>query len=194
MTLSGDYYYTLFDNQIFPDYDSKVNTAIIENYLEKSASHSIQLENKIIFTQNFDIKIGYNYLDAYKIDNGIKINLPFNAKHRWIANTSYSTKNDQWQIDITYRWYDSRKLPSTEGYPENLQLKSSSPRYQQLDFQLTKRWKKFQIYSGIENIIDSRQNFPILGYETPFGQFFDPSFNWGPTKGREMYIGIRHSF
>ncbi|MBL0101484.1 MAG: TonB-dependent receptor [Saprospiraceae bacterium] len=65
--------------------------------------------------------------------------------------------------------------------------------YDQIDFQITRRWKIFQIYGGIENIFDFRQEFPILGYDQPFGEYFDPAFNWGPTKGREFILGEVYS-
>ena len=65
-------------------------------------------------------------------------------------------------------------------------------RMAQGDMQLTKRWKKLELYGGVENITNFRQVFPILGSEDPFGSFFDSSFIWGPTRGREFYIGFRY--
>ncbi|MBK8700515.1 MAG: carboxypeptidase-like regulatory domain-containing protein [Saprospiraceae bacterium] len=193
ITLSGDAYHTYFQNQIFPDYDKEVNTAIVQNFFGRSVSKSYQLENKWIFTPQFDVKLAYNFLEVYREVEGIKQDLPFIPRHKWTANTSYSTPNDHWQIDLTYRWIGSKRMPSTENYPEQYRQPASSDPYQQLDFQLTHRWTDLQIYGGIENIFDFRQDFPILGYDQPFGNFFDPAFNWGPTKGREFYLGVRYS-
>jgi len=78
-------------------------------------------------------------------------------------------------------------------YPEQYRLPDVSVPYQQIDLQITRRWKDVLIYGGIENIFDFRQEFPILGYDQPFGQYFDPAFNWGPTKGRAFYLGVRYS-
>ena len=94
---------------------------------------------------------------------------------------------------MTYRWIGSKQLPSTANYPEQYRVADVSKPYQQLDLQITRRWKDVQIYGGIENIFDFRQSFPILGYDQPFGEYFDPAFNWGPTKGREFYVGVRYS-
>ncbi len=193
ITLSGDAYLTYFQNQIFPDYDTEVNTAIVQNFFGKSVSKSYQLENKWIFTQQFDVKLAYNFLEVYRELEGVQQDLPFIPRHKWTANTSYSTPNDHWQIDLTWRRIGSKRLPSTVNYPDPYKQPSSSDPYQQWDLQLTHRWTNFQLYGGIENIFDFRQKFPILGYDQPFGNFFDPAFNWGPTKGREFYLGVRYS-
>jgi outer membrane receptor for ferrienterochelin and colicins len=50
ITLSGDAYLTFFQNQIFPDFDKEVNTAIVDNFFGQSVSGSFQLENKWIFS------------------------------------------------------------------------------------------------------------------------------------------------
>lgn len=193
ITLSGDAYFTFFQNQIFPDYNSITNAAIVQNFFGKSVSNSYQIENKWIFTPQFDMKLAYNYLEVYRVNDGLRQDLPFVPHHKWTANTSYSTPNDKWQFDVTYRWIGSKIMPSTAHYPEQYKQPSQSKPYAQLDFQVTKRWKSWQLYSGIENIFDFRQKFPILGFDQPFGEYFDPAFNWGPTKGRELYIGLRFS-
>jgi outer membrane receptor for ferrienterochelin and colicins len=193
VTLSADAYLTYFQNQVFPDYDKVTNKAFVDNFLGKSVSNSFQIENKWEFSSQFDAKISYNYLDVYRVNEGVKNELPFVSKHKFIANTSYSTKNDHWQFDLTYRYNGSKNLPSTKGYPDKLRVASKSPAYHLADLQITRRWTKYQIYGGIENIFNFRQNFPILGYDNPFGTYFDPSFNWGPVKGRELFLGFRYS-
>jgi len=193
ITLSGDAYVTFFQNQIFPDFDREVNTAIVDNFFGQSVSKSFQLENKWVFSPQFDVKVAYNYLEVYRKVEGVRQDLPFVPAHKWSANTSYSVPNDRWQFDLTYRRTGSKTLPSTTNYPEQYRLPDVSVPYQQIDFQITRRWKDVQIYGGIENIFDFRQEFPILGYDQPFGQYFDPAFNWGPTKGREFYLGVRYS-
>lgn len=194
LTISADAYFTFFQNQIFPDYDSKANTAIIQNFKGKSKSHSYQVETKMEFSQNFDFKIAYNYLDVSRHVNGKSTSLPFVSKHSFIANTSYNSSEDKYQFDCTYRWHGPKRLPSTEKYPSNYIAPTYGEAYGQIDFQFTRRWSSIEIYTGMENIFDFRQKFPILGYENPFGEYFDPSFNWGPTKGRELYLGLRWYF
>ena len=62
--------------------------------------------------------------------------------------------------------------------------------YYLVNAQLTKNINKFSIYIGCENILDERQENPIISAENPFGKYFDTSNTYGPTKGREIYIGL----
>ncbi len=118
--------------------------------------------------------------------------LPFVPRHKAMANVSYSTASDFWQFDLTYRWVGEKRLPHTHNYPVAYRVEHQSEAFSTVDFQMTRRWKKLEIYTGMENIFDFRQTFPILAYQDPFGEYFDPSFNWGPTKGREIYLGLRY--
>ena len=49
----------------------------------------------------------------------------------------------------------------------------------------------FEIYLGAENILDFRQDDPILASDEPFSPYFDSSIIWGPIFGRMIYGGIR---
>jgi len=191
ITLSADAYYTIFQNQIFPDYDRAVAIAYLSNFRGKSVSKSLQFESKFSFRQQYDLKLSYNYLDLYQIRNDTKVELPFVPNHKILVNNSYTTQNDKWQFDLTYKWFSEQRLPVTINHPPEYRLSEFSQSYSNTSFQITKRWEKFEIYSGVENIFDFRQEFPILASDDPFGLYFDPAFNWGPTKGREFYIGVR---
>lgn len=192
ITLSGDFYLTMFQNQIFPDYDREVATAFIYNFTGESVSKSFQLESKFSFQQRFDLKLAYNYLDVYQVREGEKFELPFVPNHKLLLNNSYSTADDQWQFDATFKWFSEQRLPLTVSHPEQYRIDDFSEAYSLINFQITKRWPKLQIYGGIENLFDFRQEFPILASDDPFGPYFDPAFGWGPTKGREFYLGLRY--
>ena len=190
----ADGYLTMFQNQVFPDFDRAIGKVFINNFTEKSQSRSIQVENKWEFSQQVDFKWAYNYQWAARDAEGQMIALPLIPRHKAMAQTSYSTKDDKWQIDLTYKWRGEQRLPVTTDFPDQYKQDEYSPSYSMLDMQLTKRWTRFELYGGVENIFNFRQNFPILGSDDPFGQFFDSSFNWGPTKGREFYLGFRYKF
>ncbi|MEE9438551.1 MAG: carboxypeptidase-like regulatory domain-containing protein [Saprospiraceae bacterium] len=187
-----DGYLTYFQNQIFPDYDRSVGKVYIDNFKKESKSKNIQIENKWEISQQFDFKWAYNYQWTAREVEGKLISLPLIPSQKVLAQVSLSTVDNAWQGDLTYKWTGSKRLPNTVDYPSEYQQPENSPSYSQVDFQLTKRWSKFEIYTGIENILDFRQEFPILSSDKPFGRYFDSSFNWGPTKGREFYFGVRY--
>jgi len=60
-----------------------------------------------------------------------------------------------------------------------------------LFLQITRRFKRIDIYAGSENITNFVQNNPIIAPENPFGQYFDSSIIWGPIIGRMFYAGLR---
>jgi hypothetical protein len=51
--------------------------------------------------------------------------------------------------------------------------------------------KRFEVYLGGENILDYRQDNPILGADDPFGPSFDTTFVYGPIFGSMYYAGLR---
>lgn len=191
-TFIVDGYLTFFQNQVFPDFDREVGKIFINNFTQESYSRNIQIENKWEFTPQIDFKWAYNYQWTAREIEGEMVSLPLVPLHKVLSQASISSKDNLWQGDFTFRWIGSKRLPDTEDYPIQYKQESDSPSYSQVDFQLTKRWTRFEVYGGIENITNYRQNFPILGSDEPFGPFFDSSFNWGPTKGREFYIGFRY--
>ena len=191
-TISADGYLTRFQNQVFPDFDRELGKVFINNFNEQSESRSIQVENKWEFSDQIDFKWAYNYLWAARLFENEMLRLPLVPNHKILSQVSLTTSDDRWQADFTYRWTGNRRLPLTDDFPAEYKQPENSPSYSGVDMQLTKRWTKFELYGGIENITNFRQAFPILGSDDPFGPFFDSSFNWGPTKGREFYIGFRY--
>lgn len=186
-----DFYRTQFQNQIFPDYDTDPTKAIISNFTGTSVSNGFQVELYTKFYSRFEVKSAYNYLDVYRIMNGGKIILPFNPTHKILTTLSYKPITNKWHVDVNIHWFSKQRLPNTNNNPIEFQRPDQSQPYSLFNAQFTKNWKKFEAYIGCENIFDFRQTQPIIGWQNPFGPYFDTSSVWGPTRGREVYIGIR---
>jgi outer membrane receptor for ferrienterochelin and colicin len=189
--LSGDYYRTDFENQIFPDYDTDPTKAIIENFTGTSVSNTFQAEIYLNFWQQFEFKTGYSFLDVYREIEEEKVLLPFNPRHKVVTTLGYKPTSKKYHLDMNIHWYGQQRLPNTQGNPSEFQRPNFSDNFMLFNTQFTYTLKKFEIYAGCENIFDFRQERPILGWQDPFGQFFDTSSVWGPTRGRELYLGVR---
>jgi len=189
--LAVDYYYTAFQQQFFPDYDREVATAIVSNFDGDTRAHGAQVEGKLDFSQGWELKASYNFAQVERSIEGNEQLLPFIPRHRIMAALTY-VPNPKWQFDLNLHAYGSQRLPSTANYPVELQQRSESPNFSVLTFQLARKWDRWEVYGGVENMFDFRQKRPILGWENPFGQYFDPSFIWGPTRGREWFMGVRY--
>jgi outer membrane receptor for ferrienterochelin and colicins len=191
-TLSVDFYSTRFQNQFFPDYDTDPAKAFIRNFEGVSRSNGLQAEASFVFFRRLEVRAAYNYLDVYRVEDGIRVSLPFNPRNRAMAAVSYNTGNKHWQLDMNTHWFDRMRLPNTSSNPVEYRRPSYSVPYATVNMQLTYRWKTVELYSGCENIGNYRQANPIISAMQPFSKYFDLSSVWGPTRGREFYFGVRY--
>jgi hypothetical protein len=191
-TASFDFYHTQFQNQFFPDYDSNASIAVISNFAKPSISNALQTEITASALQKLNFRVAYNFLDVYRIINAQKVLLPYNARHRLLAVASIHSKKPLWQVDLNAHWYGKQRLPNSKSLPEDLRQPDFSKPFTILGLQYTHTFKKVEVFGGCENVLDFRQIRPIIGYQKPFDTYFDTSFAWGPTRGREAYIGVRY--
>ncbi len=192
LTVTADAYHTRFKNQIFPDYDSQPGQILLFNFTETSASNAFQIESNFKFDERYEVKFAYTYLDVYRMTNEVKTPLPFNSKHKFMTTFSYQPSNKKWHLDGSLHWHGVQRLPNTEAYPVEFQQANTSSPYTQINVQFTKSWKQFEVYAGVENLLGFRQEYPILSWQDPFGEYFDTAFNWGPTVAQEYFIGVRY--
>ena len=159
-----------------------------------AASNVFQIESNLTFFNNLDFKIAYKYIDQYFYHKGMKMQQEFNSKHRVLSSVSYSPRDRNWNINMTMQWFGKQVLPSTKDYPEEFRRPSESDPYTVINGQLSKNFKHFELYAGVENLLDFTQTDPIIDPQNPFSPYFDTSYIWGPTNGRTFYIGFRLLF
>lgn len=191
--INFDFYRTVFSNKIIPDYEANTLAVTFVNNNE-SASNVFQVESSFTILNNLDLKIAYKLIDQYYYQNGIKVEQYFSPKHRVLSSVSYSPYDRNWNINFSFQWFGTQSLPSTKDYPVELQRPSQSEAYSILNGQFSKNFKHFEAYIGVENIFDFTQSNPIIAPQNPFGQYFDTSYIWGPTTGRNFYLGFRLLF
>lgn len=191
-TLVADLYHTRFQNQFFPDYDAAPTKVIIRNFEGISRSNGVQIEASLRYRKQWEWKAAYNYLDVYRVENAARTSLPFNPRNRVMTAISWRSKIERWQLDMNLHWFDKMRLPNTAANPPEFRRSPYSEAYATLNMQLSFYWKKLNLYAGCENIADYRQANPIISAHKPFGPYFDLSSVWGPTRGREWYIGLKY--
>ena len=189
-SISVDFFQTLFSNQFFPDVITEPGKAFIRNFTGKSVSNSAQAEANLKIFEIIEAKLCYNFLEVYRVENEKREWLPFNPMHRVVAALSWRPLSDNFYADFNFHAYDKQRLPATLSSSGNLNGAWSDP-YAIFNGQLTWKHKTLEIYGGVENIFDFRQLRPIAGWENPFGPNFDTGSVWGPTRGRELYLGFR---
>ena len=189
--LTFDFYKTKFLNQIFKDYNKEPNEVYIGNFTGESSSNAFQAEIGFEIFKIIGTKTSYNYIDNYIIQEEEKINLPFTPKHRITNTLSIKPLSKKWHLDINHHYYSKQNIPMTCCNPPEYQQPNESEPYNVINTQFTYTIKNTDIYVGCENINNFRNEKQIISWGNPFGQYFDTSTAWGPTKGRELYLGLR---
>ncbi len=192
-TLSLDYYYTLFQDQIIADLESSSDGRVIfrnQDFNSWGQSAQIQLDAEPI--ANLDVRLAYryNYSEA-KYGSEIK-STPLNSFHRAFINIAYNLK-DSWHFDYTLNFRGKQRIPNTDWLPETYQLDSESPVYFLSNAQVRKIFNdNFELYVGVENIFNYKQENPIIAPFQPFSKNFDASIIYAPIFGRNFYGGLRY--
>ncbi len=189
---SLDMYRTVFQNQIFPDYDLDATRAFVRNFTGTSISNGLQAELGLAFFKRVGLKLAYNYLDVYRVIEEERVQLPFNARHRVHTSFSYEPLNKGYHVDVNVHWMGEQRLADTSGNPPEFQEPDFSNPFAVANVQFTKVFSQVEVYAGVENLFDFRQLRPIRSWQDPFSPYFDTSNVWGPTRGRELYLGVRY--
>ena len=197
-TFIVDYYHTNFQNQAVADMYTSGSFIYIDNLLPggRSFSRSLQVELQIEPLKGLQAKAAYKYLDVRSTYDNVLLPKPLTPAHRAFLNLGYASAFDKWRADFTVQWFGQRPLAhvtSTHAHGSGQEYTPEmAPRYATLNTQLTRAFKRLDVYAGVENLTDYRQPNPIDGAANPFGPAFDAAMVWGPVYGRLSYVGLRY--
>lgn len=165
-------WYTYFNNQIIPDYDTDPNKIIYDNLNGYSVSKGVSANLEFNFWQRLKGNLGVTVQDVAKYEKGGSGKY---AKQRpvltesWSGNwaVSYSFPLAGLTIDYTGNLYGPMRLPLISDYDPR---KPVSPVWSLQNIQLTKWFSsRFEVYAGVKNLL-----------------------NWTPTKGNPFLIARAH--
>jgi len=193
-TLNAEFYRTDFINQTITDLDRNPNSIYFYNLDGKSYSNSFQIDLQFEPIQKLVLTAAYRLNDVKTTYNGKLEEKPLQSPHKGYFNLMYDTPENTWNFDLTVEYNGGGRLPNTEQNPENLRLKTHFPDFTIVNAQITRRFKKLDIYIGVENLTGFVQKNPILDAKNPFSNYFDSSMIWGPIFGRMFYAGVRVNF
>lgn len=191
MAVSLEAYRTDFLEQVIVDLDSDVNEVRFYNLDGKSFSNNLQLEITSQFLKGLDAKVAVRYTDVKYTIGGELRTKPLVSRYKGLFVASYQTPLKKWQFDFTWQLNGPGRIPSTAANPEGYRMEDRFPAYSIINLQVTKYFRTWEIYTGVENLTNFRQSFSVLGADQPFGEYFDSSLIWGPLHGRKIYVGLR---
>ena len=197
-TLAVDYFYTHFVQQMIVDLDQDVHAVHYyalnggyNGYGNRSRSHSAQIELTLKPIQRFEILLAYRYNDVRYMRQGVMRQKDMMSPHKALVNLNYSTPYDKWKFNLNCQVFGPMPLPNTQSNPEAYRRPDVSKPYCILNAQITKKFRKWEIYAGGENLLNVKQKDPIVQAENPFGEYFDATMVYMPITGIMGYLGVR---
>ena len=191
-----DYYITDFDSRVVVDWESPTNI-LFYNLVGRSYAKSFQAQFSYSLANSIDLLLAYKNTDA-KTDyiSGRQQN-PLTPSNRFFLNLSYdgpsNEKSRKWKFDVTYNHLGKQRIPSTIQNPVIFRLDPFSSKLDLINSQITRVFSdSFEVYLGVENLTNYKQNDGIISNSDPFGQYFDATMIYGPVFGRMTYLGLRY--
>ena len=213
-SLDASVFYTEFSNAILPDYDTDPNQIIYDNLRGKSVSQGISANIDIVFPSGFKFLLGATFQDVSQTENNISRQQILTERFTGTWNLSYDFQSIHLAIDYTGNLYGPMRLPTLgPGDPR----RDFSPTWSIQNVQFTyDRFKNFEIYGGIKNLLNwtpnsgnpfiiARANDPfdknvtfdpngdvVATADNPYALSFDPSYVYGPNQGIRGFFGLRY--
>ncbi|WP_289054603.1 TonB-dependent receptor [Carboxylicivirga marina] len=193
LTLNAEFYRTDFTNQLIVDADQSVDAVYFYNLDGDSYANNFQIEGKYELLRGLDLVAAWRLNDVKATYSGELKDRPLISRAKGLVNLSYSTPLKKWQFDFTTQFNGKGRVPSTATNPVEYQRQDAFDPYQIVNSQVTKYFRKWNVYLGVENLGNFKQDNPIIAGDDPFGDYFDSSLIWGPIMGRRVYFGLRFS-
>lgn len=209
LTLLVDFFHTTFLNEVV--FDRETDSIVrFYNMTDGTRANSLQVQLDYQPLRRTEIRLAYRMFDvetkfldgrrSYMAGEELTSNMagridkPFVARHRGFLNITQNTRKS-WQFSTTFQVYGKQRIPgfkATNTIAGTQLDRYYSPAFVQLNAQVSKQFKSgFESFIGVENVLNYRQENPIINADQPFSAGFDASLVWGPVFGRMLYGGFR---
>lgn len=186
LSLTVDYYHTNFISQMVVDLDRAVDEAWFLALEGRSFSNVVQADLNIEPFEGMSVALAGKINDVRCTYNGTLMRKPYTSLWRGLLVLSYHTRFEKWRFDLTTQLNGPQRLPLNKGT-----MQGDAPAYVYMLGQVTRKFKHFDLYAGVENITGHVQHHPVLGADAPFSTAFDASIVYAPLMGRLYYLGLR---
>lgn len=185
--LSADYFRTGFSNQTLIDQEREPGKVWVYNLQGKSYTNTYQIDFSAEPIPRFTISATFRYNDnRVDLDGQGLVETPLRDRYKGVLNLQYGARMYKWTFDLTAQINGQSRLP-------NFMPDDYSPAYPLFFAQITRKFRGIDVYAGVENIFNYKQQNPILSASDAFSPAFNSSVIWGPLMGRRIYAGIRYT-
>lgn len=186
LELNAEYYYTNFINQMVVSIDGArgEHTVSFENLDGKSYSHVFQIDATYPLFKGLTATAAYRYNNVRCTYDGVLRYRPLTSRYKGLLTMSYKTPLELWQFDVTGQ---------LNGKGVRYDYTEYSP-YFQLQAQVTRFFRHFDLYLGGENLTGYKQKDPVISGSNPWSASFDATQVYAPIDGAMVYLGMRVKF
>ncbi len=214
MNIDMSGWYTHFENQILPDYETNPNQIIYNNLDGYAVSSGVGV-NYTVSKYDFRAQVGFSFMDVYKNENNVRTRPEFTENFTGNWTVTIPIKSINTQIDYTGTIYGPMKLPRVSEYDPRPEY---SPVWSIQNIKISYVNKKqHKFFVGVKNLLDwtpannlpfliARSNDPfdknvsfdadgnaLKTANNPNALVFDPTYIYAPNQGIRVFAGINVS-
>ncbi len=193
-SLNIDLYRTDFVRQIVVDVDASPTSVSFYYAPGRAFTNSFLAMLQYTPLNGVDVRLAYKWTDSRTtFSNGLMRLQPLLAQHRGLITADYTTPNKKWMFNTRVQIIGPQRLPDNSQIPHELvhDFPPITPTYALWSAQITRTWRRFEVYLGGENLTGFRQHHAIISAGDPSSPFFNGSQIWAPIMGPVAYAGIR---
>ncbi|MGB1393756.1 MAG: TonB-dependent receptor [Flavobacteriaceae bacterium] len=201
---------TEFSNRILPDYDTNPNQIIYSNLDGSSLIQGVTLNINSVSANGLKVNLGATFIDSKIIENNETVYPLLTEKVSGNYKISYSLYNPKITLDLSGTVIGPMKLPLLGPLDTR---DSRSPVIHIMNLQATYRFKTFELFAGVKNILNFKppsnsiaRAFDPFDTGVEFGSdgqvistpnnpnalSFDPSYVYYSNQGTNAFLGIRY--
>lgn len=186
---SIDYFRSDFTSQTIVDQEYDWSAVSVYSLDGPSYTNTFQADFSVEPFERFTLLATFRYTDSkvWLRDRGLS-ERPLVSRFKGVLNVQYATRMNIWTFDFTAQLNGPSRLPDFAVGPGESGM---SPVYPVFFAQITRKFKGTDIYIGVENIGNYRQEHPVIGSDDPWSPDFNASVVWGPITGITAYAGVR---
>jgi outer membrane receptor for ferrienterochelin and colicins len=192
-SISIDLFRTDFERQLLIDQETRPDTVAIYYTTAPAWAQTGMATFQMELTTWLDLKLATKMQDVQATyQDGVRRWLPMVARHRSLISLDFNVPNEKWAATTTLHLVGNQRLPKNEGAPHlHGNFPERTPVYPVMSAQLTRKWKRFEVYVGGENLTAYTQHHQIISANDPSSKFFNASQVWAPSFGRMAFVGLR---
>lgn len=195
LSINAEFFRTDFQQKLVVDRETSSDFIYLRPSTEKAYANSFQFDVRWQPIERLDMLLAYRVNDIKETIGGELKDAPLTSDYKGLINLNYTTNLKKWMFDYTIQFNGGGRIPRI--YDDGMDRTDIAVDYFEfspytiMNAQVTKYFRYWNIYLGVENLTDFTQSNPIEGADDSFGPEFSATNIWGPTMGRKIYLGLR---